>query len=160
MTDTAVVPIVKGHGEVQAFPTLLYRVRDLIAPKTTLKVYPPIRVKAGKFLNSEKELYRCIRLAGERAASVKGHVIILLDSEHDCPRELGPSVLEKAKGIRNDVSFVVALAYRERHGLLLPPAHFEVCLVCQRISYRQEMPSKFEVQRSGSRNFSQTVTTR
>jgi hypothetical protein len=113
MKYTAVVPIVEGHGEVRAFPALLFRVRDMIAPKLTLKVNPPIRVKVGKFLNSEEEFYRHVRLAAERAVSLKGHVLILLDSEDDCPRELGPSLLERAKRIRNDVSFVVALAYRE-----------------------------------------------
>jgi hypothetical protein len=70
-------------------------------------------VKVGKFLNSQEEFYRYVRLAAERAASLKGHVLILLDSEDDCPCELGPDLLERAKRIRNDASVVVALAYRE-----------------------------------------------
>jgi hypothetical protein len=75
MKYTAVVPIVEGHGEVRAFPALLFRVREVIAPKSTLKVNAPIRVKVGKFLNSEKEFYRHVRLAAERAISLKDHVL-------------------------------------------------------------------------------------
>jgi hypothetical protein len=122
MKYTAVVPIVEGHGEVRALPALLFRVRDMIAPGLILKVNEPIRVKVGKFLNSDKEFYRYVRLAAERAVSLKGHVLILLDCEDGCPCEQGPALLERAKRIRSDANFVVALAYREYETWFLAAA--------------------------------------
>jgi hypothetical protein len=122
MKHTAVVPIVEGHGEVRALPALLFRVRDMIAPGLALKVNEPIRVKVGKFLNSDEEFYRYIRLAAERAMSLKGHVLILLDSNDGCPHEQGPALLERAKRIRSDASFVVVLACPEYETWFLAAA--------------------------------------
>jgi hypothetical protein len=111
--QTAIVSIVEGHGEVKALPILLNRAREKFASELHLKIYEPIRVKVNRFLRSEQEFYKYIRLASERAANLNGHVLILLDCEDDCPAKNGPTLLERAKQIREDVSFIVVLASRE-----------------------------------------------
>jgi hypothetical protein len=113
MRNVALVPIVEGHGEVKALPVLLHRIRNSIAEEVVLRVNDPIRVKAGQFLNSEEHFDRYVVLAAERAATLNGHVIILLDSEDFAPCVLGPDLLTRARAVRNDVNFIVALAYRE-----------------------------------------------
>jgi hypothetical protein len=46
-----------------------------------------------------------------------------LDCEDDCPDELGPKLLEKAKAGRPDVTIIVILAYREYETWFLAAAH-------------------------------------
>ncbi len=106
-----VAPIVEGHGEVQAVPALLHR----LAPggPATVRVNPPIRVKAGAFLHDKDYFRRHVALAAAKVANVRGLVLILLDCDDDCPAELGPDLLQRALAVREDVHVVVALAYRE-----------------------------------------------
>ena len=110
------VPIVEGHGEVQAVPALLYRLALQANPGIPVRVNPPIRVKSGSFLNDDDYFRRQFALAAAKAAQAaqaQGHVLILLDCEDDCPAELGPKLLRRARAVRADVSVRVFLAYRE-----------------------------------------------
>ncbi len=107
------VPIVEGHGEVQAVPALLHRLAQQARPEIVVRVNPPIRVKSGSFLNDDEYFRRQLALATAKAAQVQGHVLILLDCEDDCPATLGPALLSRAQAVRADVSIRVFLAYRE-----------------------------------------------
>ena len=106
-------PIVEGHGEVEAVPVLLNRIVNVVAPDRALRVNPPIRVKSGSFLNDADYFRRQVMLAMAKAAQANGSVLILLDCEDDCPAQLGPALLSKATAIRQDVTVLVVLAYRE-----------------------------------------------
>jgi hypothetical protein len=108
-----IAPIVEGHGEVDALPALLYRIRDAVAPAAPLRVNPPIRVKAGSFLHDADHFRKHVSLAAAKAAQAGGSVLILLDCDDGCPAEIGPGLLERAKAVRSDVPVFVALAYRE-----------------------------------------------
>lgn len=107
------VPIVEGHGEVQAVPNLIYRIAQAEHPEVHVLVNPPIRIKASSFLQDSGYFARHIALAAEKAAQSRGCVLILLDCEDDCPAEVGPDLLQRAHALRSDVSFIVCLAYRE-----------------------------------------------
>lgn len=108
-----VAPIVEGHGEVEAVPALLHRIADSVRWAGGLRVNPPIRVKSGSFLQDESYFRKQVALAAAKAAQWGGAVLILLDCEDDCPAELGPNLLQRAKAVRDDVVILVALAYRE-----------------------------------------------
>ena len=116
------VPIVEGHGEVQAVPALLHRLAQQLNPDIAVRVNPPIRVKSGSFLNDKDYFRQQISLAAAKAAQANGHVLILLDCEDDCPATLGPEILRRAQGIRADVSIQVFLAYREYETWFLAAA--------------------------------------
>jgi hypothetical protein len=107
------VPIVEGQGEVQAVPALLHRLVQTVAPEIAVRVNPPIRVKAGSFLNDMDYFRRHVSMAAAKAHQSGGHVLILLDSEDHCPAMLGPELLRRARDVRADVSIGVYLAYRE-----------------------------------------------
>ncbi len=107
------VPIVEGHGEVQAVPALLHRLAQQANPTMPVRVNPPIRVKSGSFLNDPDYFRRQVALAAAKAAQTQGHVLILLDCEDDCPATLGPDLLRRARSVRADVDVRVFLAYRE-----------------------------------------------
>jgi hypothetical protein len=110
---TLFVPIVEGQGEVQAVPSLLNRLADAAGASSAVHVNHPIRVKASSFLHDAGYFARYVAMAAAKAAQSRGHVLILLDCDDDCPATLGPELLERARAVRPDVSMSVCLAYRE-----------------------------------------------
>lgn len=109
-----IAPIVEGHGEVQAVPVLLRRFATELAPVSQLNLNPALRVKAGSFANDPEYFRKHIELAARKAKQWPNScVLIVLDCEDDCPRELGPELLRRAKDCRPDVTIIVILAYRE-----------------------------------------------
>lgn len=117
-----VASIVEGHGEVDALPTLLRRISQAEAPEQTLDVNQPIRIKSGSYLNDEDYFRRYTLLAAAKASQSHGFVLILLDCEDQCPAQLGPTLLARAQAVRNDVSYLVVLAYREFESWFLAAA--------------------------------------
>lgn len=113
MTYPYIAPIVEGHGEVQSVRGLLRRIVSEFDPALVPIVNPPIRVKAGSFLNDNAYFAKHVALACAKAFEYEGFVLILLDCEDDCPARLGPELLRRAREVRSDVPVVVALAFRE-----------------------------------------------
>jgi len=123
MSSFFVAPIVEGHGEVQAIPILLQRVLSELGGNALLHINPALRVKAGSFLRDHDYFARYIELAARKAkANNGGSVLILLDSEDECPAQLGPELSQRATSVRDDVPIVVALAYREYETWFLAAA--------------------------------------
>jgi hypothetical protein len=113
MNGPLIVPIVEGHGEVEAVPRLIHRIYAEFSPGIIPKVNPAIRVKAGSFLNDPDYFQRQISLAASKAAQNNGRVLILLDCEDVCPAILGPDLLSRAIAVRSDIPYSVVLAHRE-----------------------------------------------
>jgi hypothetical protein len=109
-----IAPIVEGQGEQLCVERLLWRIAQDASPGSRIQVNPPIRVKAGTFINDPRERGRHVQLAAAKArASARGVVLVLLDCEDDCPARLGPRLLEQVRLHAGDTPAVVALAYRE-----------------------------------------------
>ena len=109
-----IVPIVEGHGEVDALPALLHSIRKALAATETLHVNPPIRVKSGSFLSRRDDYFsRHIHLACAKAIARQGSVLILLDCDDACPASLGPDLLRDASAVGPNIPMFIALAYRE-----------------------------------------------
>jgi len=106
-------PIVEGHGEIEALPRLIRRIYEQYLPDTTPIINPPIRIKAGSFLNDGAYFQKYVQMAAAKAAQSDGEVLILLDCEDGCPAILGPDLLTRAMAVRQDVPYKVALAHRE-----------------------------------------------
>lgn len=118
-----VAPIVEGQGEVHAVPALLHRIFSSMSPAEPLLVNPPIRVKSANFVKDDAYLRKYVTLAMEKARARKGGIVlILLDCEDECPAKLGPTLLERARAVRDDVPVLVALAYREYETWFLAAA--------------------------------------
>jgi hypothetical protein len=117
-----VVPIVEGHGEIEAVGMLVRRIAQAVSPHLALTVNFPIRVKAGSFLGEPDYFGRYVQLAAATAAQESGVVLVLLDCEDDCPGRLGPALLARAQAVRGDVTYIVALAYREYETWFLAAA--------------------------------------
>jgi len=108
-------PIVEGHGEVSAVPVLLRRLRD-IAEAFDMDVNPSIRKPRAQFTN-EQQLRTAVRLA--RTQEDCSGILILLDSDDDCPATIGPSIQAWATDEARPVPCAVVLAHREYEAWFL-----------------------------------------
>jgi len=109
-----IAPIVEGQGEQLCVERLLWRIAQDASPGSRIQVNPPIRVKAGTFINDARERGRHVQLAAAKArTATRGVVLVLLDCEDDCPAELGPRLLGEVRLQAGGTPTVVALAYRE-----------------------------------------------
>lgn len=114
-----IVPIVEGHGEVEAVPVLIRRLAQVIG-KYPVDIGTPIRVRRDKLLKPE-ELERALGLAAQKAGP-EGRILILIDADDACPAELGPQLVRRALQARADRMIGVVLAKHEFEAWFLAAA--------------------------------------
>ena len=107
--------IVEGHGDVQAFPVLLRRLRDE-AEVWGVDVGRSIRRPRARLVD-EAGVQQAVRLA--LAQRDCGAVLILFDGESDCPVHLGPTVQAWATAAADGTPCRVVLAHREYEAWFL-----------------------------------------
>jgi hypothetical protein len=89
---SSIVPIVEGHAEVESIPILMRRLRDSWH-YFNLEISKPIRVNRYQIVK-EGELERRIKLAMTRPNCRA--IVIVLDADDDCPKNLAPQLLNRA----------------------------------------------------------------
>lgn len=107
-----VCPVVEGHGEVESVPVLLRRLRPEV------EILRPIRVSRDKFINDEFEFSRVVKLAIAKAQP-DGHVLVLLDSDDDCPVEVASKLSARLNKSFQGQSVAVVIANREFENWLI-----------------------------------------
>ncbi len=109
-------PIVEGHGEVEAVPILLRRLRDM-AHAYPLEVNPPIRRHYSDFFK-EDEVRKAVRIALKQNCDA---ILLMVDGDgdHDCPRNQAPQILGWAHAEAAGKSCAVVMAYREYEAWFL-----------------------------------------
>ena len=112
--------IVEGKGEVAAVPILIQRIAVSLDPGLLIFPPPPIRVSRNQVVKAG-ELERAVELVA-RKISGQGAIFILLDSDDDCPAQLGPELLCRARQVRSDLPIAVVLAKREFEAWFLAAA--------------------------------------
>jgi hypothetical protein len=115
--------LVEGHGEVQALPVLLRRLRDA-GGAFDLDFYPPIRTGRAQLV-SEATLRELVR----RALSLRpcNGLLILFDGDDDCPKDLVSQIQAWARAEAGAVPCEVVIAQREYEAWLfsvLDPAQW------------------------------------
>ena len=115
---TTVVPIVEGHGDAAAVPVLLRRLVGAAMAWEEIHIDQPIRCSRGKLVK-EVELRKRVRLA--RLRKDCGAVLVVFDSDDDCPVELAAQVREWAVAAVGPACEVV-LAQREYEAWFLATA--------------------------------------
>lgn len=107
-----IAPIVEGHGDSLAIRPLIERVVAAFCPAATVNVTKPLRIQKSKLLKAG-ELERVLRLAAGQLPGADDGVLILIDSDDDCPRETGPTLLQRARSALPMRAVEVVLAERE-----------------------------------------------
>lgn len=103
--------IVEGHGDVAAVPVLIRRIAADLYPELSIEILRPNRVHRYQVIKPG-ELEREVELVVQKV-SQHGAIFIILDSEDDCPAELGPILLHRALEVRADMPIAVVLAMHE-----------------------------------------------
>ncbi len=108
-------PIVEGHGEVEAVPVLLRRLQQELGVYG-FRIARPIRRKRSE-LATEEQVRLSVRLAlGQPECA---GVLILFDSDDDCPAVVGPRVQQWAQMEAGATLCQVVLAHREYEAWFL-----------------------------------------
>lgn len=111
----SVATIVEGHAEVESVPLLLRRIFAQLGA-TSVQVARPFRIKRNRVVKSG-ELERAISQTIRDRDGVAG-IMVLIDSDDDCPAELGVELLDRAKKT-TQMPVSVVLAHREFECWLL-----------------------------------------
>ena len=102
-------PIVEGHGEVAAAPTLLRRLRDE-AGAWEIDIGSPIRCPRNRLIRQDTlETFVKVALRQPRCAAI----LIMFDGDDDCPAELGPRVRRWAAEASEGKPCEVVIPHRE-----------------------------------------------
>jgi hypothetical protein len=115
-----ILPIVEGHGEVTAVPILIRRIIAQYAPDVYAPVGQAIRAKRSELVQSGG-IERTIELAARQTKPTDG-ILVLLDADDDCPREIAEALLARAKAARPDRVVCVVSANREYEAWFLAAA--------------------------------------
>lgn len=115
-----IVPIVEGHGERFAVPVLFRRIIAELDLEAPIEIGGSIRRPRGTLLKTGG-LESDVELAVSAAQPI-GAVFVLLDSEGDCPAQLGPDLLQRAQLARPDQRISVVLAHQEFESWFLAAA--------------------------------------
>lgn len=111
----SIATIVEGQSEVESVPILL---RKIIERRNNyeIQVCRPFRVKRNRVV-LEGEIEKAIRTLSIKREQV-GAILVLLDADTDCPRELGPRLLQRCKSA-TPLPVAVVLANKEYECWLL-----------------------------------------
>ncbi len=125
MNRLRIVPIVEGHGEVEAVPVLLRRIWNDLLGGEFVEVFHPVRQPRSKLLprashNSKNlldtnEITRAVRFAVKKLQAGSGPstvnlILLLLDANSDCPKQLVPKLVSAVQASAGSCDTAVVLA--------------------------------------------------
>ena len=118
-------PIVEGHADVDALPVPLRRIAAELG-RADVVVRRPMRIPRSKLPRTATdsagaaELARAVRLASTRLEGT-GCVLLVLDSDNDCPATFGPLwlAMRKRKRLGLSAGMAVVLAHHEYEAWFL-----------------------------------------
>jgi hypothetical protein len=119
--------IVEGHGDVAAVPLLLRRIASELDPSLYIHIPQPLRVPRDKLVKAD-ELERAVEFSARQVGG-QGAILILIDSDIECPKTLAPELLARAVRQRSDVPIGLVLAKHEYEAWFLAAA---TSLACKR----------------------------
>ena len=122
----AIYPIVEGYGEVSAVPVLLRRFAHEVFENYTIDVHRAHRLSKGQIL-TPPHLENAVELAARKMSTYQRKaLILLLDSDLDCPAEIGIQLQERIHQSRPDIP----------HSVVLPKHEFEAWFLAAARSLR------------------------
>ncbi|MBI5559671.1 MAG: DUF4276 family protein, partial [Deltaproteobacteria bacterium] len=105
------------HGEVAAVPVLLRRLRDEVGV-FTVDVLPPIRQTRSQ-LAQKSSLQRVVQVACLKVQGECATILILFDSDDDCPKERAIEMQQWASEVSRSIPCAVVMAVKEYEAWFL-----------------------------------------
>lgn len=131
-------PIVEGFGEEQSIRTLICRIGSQYSNLHHVEVLTPMNTKGSGNLKTKLETFVEYAADKIRQSGKIGGVLILLDSDSDCPAQNGPALLYRAsqqcQHLRIPVSVVMAHCEYEAWFLAAASSLSEVGTLPARLS--------------------------
>lgn len=93
--SAGIIPVVEGKGEVAAVPVLLRRILHDMMQVFDVPIIKPWRVGRRRVVRPGK-LEETVEFMLRKRSGV-GAVLVLLDADDDCPAELGPRLVSRAR---------------------------------------------------------------
>ena len=112
--------VVEGKGEVKAVPILIRRVAAMHCPEIFPVVSTPVRFSRNKILKTG-ELEHAVGIAAQKIKR-QGGILIILDSDDDCPAELAPTLIHRIAPVFRKMPIAVVLAKYEFEAWFLAAA--------------------------------------
>src|SRR5690349_12666369 len=119
MNPVRIATVVEGHGEVESVPILLRRLAAEWDPTIGFQTFSPVRISRSKIVKPG-ELERAVKLASFKAEACG--VLVIIDADDDCPAQLGPQLLTRAKVVVEDVAVIIAKAEFESWLIAAAPS--------------------------------------
>jgi hypothetical protein len=119
MKVVKIASLVEGDGEVQSVPLLLRRVIAAVSPEISPILPKGFRHPSGSILRPGG-LERAIEAVSERYP--RHAILVLIDCDDHCPKDLGRSLVERAQQARPDLAVSIVLAHREYEAWFLAAA--------------------------------------
>jgi hypothetical protein len=111
-------PIVEGEGEQKCLPRLLHRIWNMAETAERLQVLDPPLGKPRSRIVQKKHLqdyvtgaFLRLHQSAKNDRSARFVVLILIDSEGDCPKDLAPQLINWAKSARSDADIACVLPH-------------------------------------------------
>lgn len=120
MNEVKIGCVVEGKGEVKAVPILIRRVAAIHCPELVPVISTPIRFSRNKVYKTG-ELEHAVGIA-LRSISKQGAILIILDSDDDCPADLAPTLLNRISPVFRNIPIAVVLAKQEFEAWFLAAA--------------------------------------
>jgi Domain of unknown function (DUF4276) len=112
--------IVEGHGECESVPILIRRIAHELDPGLKVQIPHPVRVTKSRLLKAG-ELEKAVDLAAMNVGG-NGGILVIVDSDDDCPASLGPELLRRTQAARSDLPSGVVLPNKEFESWFLAAA--------------------------------------
>ena len=112
--------IVEGKAEEEAVPILIRRIAESLYPELLIDTPRPFRVSRNQVVKTG-EIERAVHLTAQKIDG-RGAIFVLLDSDDDCPAQLGPELRHRAQQTRSDLPIAVVLAKHEFEAWFLAAA--------------------------------------
>ena len=113
---TTIQPIVEGHGDREAVPVLLRRLIGEAQLFGYVDVGTPIRRRRPELVR-EEPFRRALKLARKQPDC--GAILVVFDSDDDCPKELAPELKRWADAEVGDCPCEVVMPHREYEAWFL-----------------------------------------
>ena len=107
--NPVIVPIVEGDGEVKAVPRLLLRIIGEKHGRQDIRIQQPINARGKTKLLKKFAVF----LEYAREQQECDAILVLLDGDEDCPRDLAACLVQTAAGLNLGVPVAIVCAHRE-----------------------------------------------
>lgn len=116
----SIFPIVEGHGEIQAVPILLRRFAHEVFEEYAFHVLPAYRLPKGRMAAAQR-LENVVMFARRKLEQHdgRGAIVVIADADDDCPARSAPALLERARGIAQEIPVSVVFAKAEYEAWFL-----------------------------------------